>query len=208
MTKRRIAAALAALLTLTACGQPTPGTPRAAGAVSSESDCATVDVPLLELDTHSATEPRVRIPQPPGWERYTDMDSELIRAAVVNKSLTADGFTPNVVYTLDKLPADIDPQDALDKEREGLVKMAGATDLEVTAATVCGLPGETVHYTLSMPASVGPHPVILRQAVVGADDHTYVVCLTIQTTNPTDATYQRDSMTILDGLQVLSANDG
>lgn len=196
-------AVLAALLTVTACGHSATDAPPSAAAAG-ESACAKVDVPLLDVEARAGDEPRVRIPQPAGWERYTQMDSELIRAALVNKSLTADGFTPNVVYTLDKLPGAVNPQAALDSERDGLVKVGGATDLKVTPGTVCGLPAQTVHYTLAASGSVGRHPAILREAVVSSGDATYVVSLTIQSTKPDDATYKRDAVTILDGLQVLA----
>ena len=197
---KTLPAALGALLVLTACGQPAPE--------ASQSACATVDAPMLDVDTGSSDEPRVRIPQPAGWERYRDMDSELIRAALVNTSLTAQGFTPNVVFTLDKLPGRVDPQQALDRERDSLVRIGGATDIKVTPATVCGLPGQTVHYLLAASGSVGKHPAILREAVIAASDHTYVISLTVQTTNPGDATYQRDAATIIDGLQVLAPPGG
>ena len=199
-------AALGALLTLTACGQSTP-----AGTSSSSdtaSACTKVDAPLLNVDPRSDDEPKVAIPQPSGWERYTQMDSELIRAALVNKSLTANDFTPNVVYTMDKLPGSIDSQKALDSERDGLVKVGGATDVKVTPGTVCGLPGQTVHYMLAASGTVARHPAILREAVVKAGDHTYVVSVTVQTTNPADPTYQRDAATIIDGMQVLAPQGG
>ena len=73
---------------------------------------------------------------------------------------------------------------------------------------MCGLPGQTVHYQLAASGSAGKHPAILREAVIAAGEHTYVISLTIQTTNPSDAGYQRDAATILDGLQVLAPPDG
>jgi hypothetical protein len=197
------------LLILTACGQTDAGPPQAgqadtAATQTAGADCTSVDAPLLDIEPRSAGEPRVRIPQPPGWERYTDMDSVMIRAALINKSLTADDFAPNVVYTLDELPGDIDPQHALDLERDGLVKAGHATDLEVTQTTVCGLPGQTVNYKMAAAGSREPHPIILREAVARTGGKTYVISLTIQTRKPDDPTYQRDSATILDGLQVLT----
>ncbi len=68
---------------------------------------------------------------------------------------------------------------------------------------MCGLPAETTHYTIPMPANVGPHPAVVRSAVIADGDSTYMVSLSMQSTHADDPTYLRDSATILDGLQVL-----
>jgi Probable lipoprotein LpqN len=126
------------LLTLTACGKTTQGAPTPAAAEAGTpapaagNACASVDVPPLDVETHSDSEPRIRIPRPPGWERFTQMDSEIIRAAIVNKSLTAEGFTPNAVLALDVIPEKIDPQQAFEMGRESLKSLAGAAHIEVT----------------------------------------------------------------------------
>ena len=210
MSTSRTGAVLAATLlfvtscAVTSCAHTTPGTPQAAPeAPTGQAACATVDVPFLDVESHSDTEPRVRIPQPPGWDRYTDMDSEMIRAAMVNKSLSADGFTPNVVFTLDKVPGEFDPQELFDQGRQTMVTMLGATDVQTSSSTVCGLPAETTHYTISIPADIGPHPAVVRSAVIASGDSTYMVSLSMQSTQADDPTYVRDSATILDGMQVL-----
>lgn len=197
LTFRAGVAAAAAALVVSGCGNSGPQAP------TGEAACTKVDVPLLDVGTRTDTEPRVRIPQPPGWERYTEMDSDVVRAALINKALTADKFTPNVVYTLDTLPNTVDATQALAQERDGLERMGGATDLEVTESTVCGLPGQTVHYMLKVPKRAAAHPTIMREAVLTNGDNTYVVTLTIQTTKPDDPTFQKDSTAILDGMQVL-----
>lgn len=196
-TFRAVATLSALLLAISACGKDTP--PEATG----ESACTHVDVPMLDVETRYDGEPRVRLPMPEGWVRYNEMGNEVVRAAIVNKNLTDHGFTPNAVYTLDKLPGNIDAQKALDQERAGLEKMGGAKDLQVTKDTVCGLPGQIIHYTGTVPKSVPPHPGVMREAVLSSGDNTYVVTLVIQTTKPDNPTFQKDSKIILDGLQVL-----
>jgi hypothetical protein len=205
MSTSRTGAVLAAtLLIVTACAHSVSGTPQAApGTSPGEAACATVDVPFLDVESHSDSEPRVRIPQPPGWERWTNMDSEVIRAAMVNKSLSADGFTPNVVYTMDKVPGNTDPQTLFDEGRQTMVKMLGATDVQTSSGSVCGLPAETTHYTLAIPANVGPHPAVVRSVVITSGDSAYMVSLSMQSTHADEPTYARDSATILDGMQVL-----
>jgi len=198
---RVLAATSVFLLAVTGCGKEGPPQP------TGEAACTKVDAPLMDAGTHFDSEPRVRIPAPKGWERYTQMDSDVVRLAIINQSLTYQGFTPNAVYTLDKLPGNIDAAKALKQERDGLEKMGGAKDLTVTADTVCGLPGQTIRYTGTVPPSVGPHPGVMREAVLTSGDNTYVVSLVIQTTRSDDPVFQKDSKTILDGLQILPPAD-
>ena len=125
-----------------------PSTGRTHNFTGSQQGTVTIpDVPLLDVGTRTDTEPRVRIPQPPGWERYTEMDSDVVRAALINKALTADKVTPNVVYTLDTLPNTVDATQALAQERDGLERMGGATDLEVTESMVMPNPDRAVTTT-------------------------------------------------------------
>ena len=194
---RVLAAASVLLLALTGCGKDTPQGP------TGEAACTKVDAPLMDAGTHYDSEPRVKIPVPAGWERYMGMDAGVARLAIINPSLTKKGFTPNAVYTLDKLPGNIDASKALKQERDGLEKTGGATDLVVTQDTVCGLPGQTVHYTATVPPSVGPHPGVMREAVLNSGNNTYVITVVLQTTDPDNPVWQRDSKTILDGLQIL-----
>ena len=65
----------------------------------------------------------MRIPLPQGWERTAKMDNESIRFAIRNPGLTADGFTPNAVVTLQKLPITLGKPDAiLEAQNDQLTK--------------------------------------------------------------------------------------
>jgi hypothetical protein len=114
--------------------------------------CHQVDAPMLDIESRNDTEPQLRIPQPAGWERFTKLDSEILRFALANRDLVANQFAPNVVVTLEHTP-DADPQVIFDQTRDNVVKMAGAKGMEVKAGTLCGLPAETVTYVA---AAMGP----------------------------------------------------
>jgi hypothetical protein len=52
-------------------------------AVGDPAACTHVDAPMLDIPTASDTKPRMRIPQPPGWGRSTELDNvhEVLRFA-------------------------------------------------------------------------------------------------------------------------------
>ncbi len=197
MLRVLLATASVLLFAVVGCGKNAPQGP------TGEAACTKVDAPLMDAGTNYDSEPRVKLPVPDGWERYAGMDAGVARLAIINKSLMKNAFTPNAVYTLDKLPGNIEASKALKQERDGLEKTGGATDLVVTPDTVCGFPGQTMHYTATIPPSVGPHPGVMREAVLNSGNNTYVITVVLQTTDPDNPVWQRDSKTILDGLQIL-----
>jgi hypothetical protein len=213
----RSVALMAVAASLAACGNDEPASPEellngktipaaAPGgdvAVGAAGACHQVDAPMLDIESRNDTEPQLRIPQPPGWERFTRLDSEILRFALANRNLVANQFAPNVVVTLENGP-DADPQVIFDQTRDNVVKMAGAKDVAVKAGTVCGLPAETVTY---IGAAMGPampaRPITALQVVTKTGGQTYLVTATMQTTQPDNPTYQRDVETILTGFHVL-----
>ena len=75
----------------------------------------------------------MRIPLPPGWERSTKMDNESIRFAIRNPALSADGFTPNAVVTLQKVAYDMGkPEKVLEAQNEQLAKKLKLTDMNTS----------------------------------------------------------------------------
>lgn len=201
-----IAAATAAALSGCSTAQQAPSPGAASASSISEAPtaaCAETSAPMSEIPHKAGAEPLMRIPQPDGWERSTQMDSELIRYVVVNSGLFANSFAPNVVVTLERINGtDQTPQQVLDAERNGLVSMGGATDLVVTPGTVCGLKAETVTYTAAGAGAAPPRPdtVLIVVGPFGGD--TYAATVTAQTTDEGNADYQRDTRTILDGFEM------
>lgn len=202
-----LAAVLAAgmAMTLGACssGKPEAG------------KCQAVSAPLTDIPTRTDQEPRMRIPVPQGWERATKLDSEQIRFSIRNQGLTADGFTPNAVVTLQKVPSDVGkPDQILQAQQEQLNKKLKLTDVTTTSTSVCGATALTSTYTtpeLKLPAMRGqkaPPAIPPRKAtslgtVYRAGDNYYVATVTVQSIKPDDPAYAKDTGEILNGFQLL-----
>lgn len=172
------------------------------------SQCETVDEPLTTIPARNDNEPVMKIPTPPGWERTTLMDSELIRFAMRNDELTSQGFTPNVVVTLESAPGAQDANLVFTNMRDALESGIGATDVRVSERTLCGMPARMFDYRMPTMGNVAPHPAVALGAVMRAEGKTFAVSVTAQTLDPDDPTYQRDSTAILDGFQLLPPSAG
>ena len=164
-------------------------------------DTTTVDVPAL-----AAGEPGVRVPQPPGWTRFTQMDSEIIRLALANPSLIANKFAPNIVITVEPAPSQ-DAESVYAQTHDNLVNIAGALDMTVTPVTVCGLPAERLTFrSPGMGAQSAERHLQALQVFVRGGGRPYLISVTVQTTDPKNADYQCDSTRMLDGVQVLTTS--
>jgi hypothetical protein len=169
-----------------------------------EGACTHVDAPMLDIPTVADSEPRIRIPHPPGWEptdELNDLD-EAIRFGLVSTEPVADQPPQNVVVvTLEPVP-DVDAQTIFDKTRAELVDLLDEqnvpTDLTTTAGTVCGLPAETITYPGDAALEALPITILSVVAKVGGDTYQAAVVQTIEPGNPT---YERDDETI--GVEVL-----
>lgn len=222
----RLAAALtAALITVTMAGcgnddpqavsfeelfadKTMPGTPTAPRAtfapVGDSSACAAADPMMVDVAAFAAGEPGVRVPQPSGWTRFTQMDSEIIRLALANPSLITNKFAPNIVITVEPAPSH-DAASVYAEAKDNLVNIAGALDMAVTPATVCGLPAERLAFRSP---GMGPHSAERHlqalQVFARGDSGGFLISATVQTTDPDNADYQRDAARMLDGVQVLA----
>ena len=209
MNTRAVMIAATALLLLTSCERvvddargvaaPSPG-----GAAATAADCTAVDVALSTIPSQAAGEPVLKIPRPDGWERVTMMDSQLVRYTMRNTDLVSDGFAPTAVVTLESQPGRTEPAEVFEAQRRGLESGLGATDVRTAQTTLCGLPAETVDYTIPANSGLPPHPARVLCAVLQTDDRTYAVTLTVQGAEPENPTYRRDSEAILAGFQMLS----
>lgn len=172
------------------------------------SRCEVVDDPLTTIPAKNDNEPVMRIPTPPGWVRTTMMDSELIRFAMRNDDLTAQGFTPNAVVTLESAPGAQDAGLIFTNMRDALESGIGATAVRETERSLCGEPARTFNYQMPAMGNVAPHPAVALGAVMRTGGRTFAVSVTVQTLVPEDPTYQRDSESILDGFQLLPPSEG
>jgi hypothetical protein len=172
------------------------------------SDCTKVDAPMASIPDHNDEEPVMKIPQPEGWERVTMMDSELIRFTMRNKDLARDGFAPTAVVTLESHRGIAEPREVFDAQQDALKSALGATNVQMTETTLCELPAETLEYTTPQLGLLPPHPAKVITAVLHTDDMTYAMTMTVQSADPDNPTYQRDSEMILTGFQMLPPSGG
>lgn len=174
------------------------------GEAPSADKCEQVSAPLADIPTRTDQEPRLRIPQPPGWERTTKLDSESIRFAIRNPALVADGFTPNAVVTLQKVGSDVGkPQQVLDAQNQQLTTKLKVTDLKSTPGEVCGSPAQSTTYTAPGMGKIPPRTAASLAVVYQSGDVNYVATVTVQTIKPDNPTYAADSAAIIKGFQVL-----
>ncbi|WP_236950270.1 LpqN/LpqT family lipoprotein [Mycobacterium sp. MS1601] len=179
-----------------------------AGAFTSEADCTPVDAPLTDIEPVDDGEPILRIPQPDGWDRYTEMDSDLFRFTMTSIDLASDNFAPTVVVTLESKSGKEDPTVVFESQRESLEIGFGATDLVVTEQLHCGLPAELIEYTTPPIGAVGALPARVLIAVMHTDDRTYAVTVTSQTDDPRNPQYESDTDQIIGGFQILPPEAG
>lgn len=175
--------------------------------------CQTVSAPLSDVPSRTDQEPKLRVPVPAGWERTTEMDNQDIRFAIRNKGLAADGFTPNAVVTLQKVPSDLGrPEQILNAQNEQIAKALKVDDMNSTETEVCGVPAVSTSYVVpeakispKIP-TIPPRTATSLGAVYRTGDTNYVAMLTVQSVKPDDKTYAADAEMILNGFQLLPPN--
>ena len=139
--------ALTALVFLTGCGSTTEGEAVA------DHGCSETSVPLTDIGTQADGEPQLSIPQPPGWDTSDQLNSAMIRFAMVNTDLTTDGFAPNAVVTFETAGGEsADADQVFDQQRELLESQLGATEVSVESGLQCGYSAQTISYW-QMPAT-------------------------------------------------------
>jgi Probable lipoprotein LpqN len=197
--------AAAALLAVPGCSKVVTGTAVPGGhePVAKSGPCEEVSTPLTSIDPHAQGEPQLKIPQPPGWERASMLDSEVIRFTMRNKDLSANNFMPTAVVTLESVPGATDDQTIFDQERAALVDRLGATGLHTTKTTLCGDNAEIVDYDAPSMGRIPPRKIKTLMVAATFDANTYVATVTVQSTDPDNPVYTRDTGTVLTGFQML-----
>lgn len=202
-----VAAALAA--SMSACTNVTPGTV----VMGDLGPCTHVDAPMLDIPT-SGAEPQMRIPEPPGWARSTELADlgEGVRFALASTDLGTSEPPQNVAAVIVEPVPDTDAQAIFDEFQAGFVDILAEeglpTDLTTTTGTLCGLPSATLTHAgadMSLGATAGavsanPATTLLVVAESGGDNYLVAVVQTNEADNPK---YQRDAETILTGFEVL-----
>ncbi|WP_234804450.1 LpqN/LpqT family lipoprotein [Mycobacteroides abscessus] len=152
-------------------------------------------MPRFTVDAKSAGEPVLEVPLPPGWQRSTEMVSEMVRAAIVNTGLRANDFSPNAVVTLEDLTGKVPSVQQGVAAEIAAVEHGGATVTSRTAGAVCGYPSGTITYTLK-------NRSVTALIVVAEHEHKiWAAVVTVQTTEPDNPTYAAGKNAILEGFQ-------
>lgn len=175
---------------------------------SDAGDCRAVEAPLADVEPLDEGEPVLRIPQPDGWERFSELDDDLFRYTMSNVAIASDEFAPTVVVTLESKPGIEDPSVVFEQQRQSLERGFGATNVTVTETTLCGLPAELIDYITPPIDPVGELPAQVLIAVMHTDDRTYAATVTTQTDDPGNPIYQDDTEQILGGFQMLAPTAG
>jgi hypothetical protein len=217
MMRLKIAMFATAGLLLTGCANAIEGRPVAAeqtGPVAGDdSQCETVDAPMTEIDPAPRgaddSEPIMRIPQPQGWDRITQLDSEMIRFSMRNAALGLPTFAAAAVVTVESHPGEIDANEFFDQSRDALAQAFGGDGMTYEDGTLCGLPAQTIQYTLPPQMADTPTvPATALMVVAFNGGRTYGVALTIQSPTPDNPDFKRDSENIQRGFQVLATGAG
>jgi hypothetical protein len=168
------------------------------------SECEQVSVPLTAIDPRAAGEPQLKIPQPSNWERASMLDSDVIRFTMRNKNLAAHNFMPTAVVTLESVPdGSSDNKAIFDQERAALVDRLGATDLSTSETTRCGDEAELVDYDAPSMGRIPPRKIRTLMVAGTFGNSTFVSTVTVQSTDPGNRVYTRDTDTVLTGFQML-----
>ena len=154
----------------------------------------------------------MRIPVPQGWERTTKLESEIVRFAMRNPELAADGFAPNATVILTELDGALQrlldaeggrPEKVLEAQDEQLVRKLSLTGVRRTPSEVCGEPALVSQATV--PRTDPTKRLSFLRALYKGRGVTYMLSLMVQTNQPDNQTVAADSATIIDGFQLLPA---
>lgn len=182
----------------------TPAASSPSTSSSSSSTCVGGSGEYFTANTESG-EPEIGLPKVDGWNRASQFESGLVRLAIADPSLTVDGFTANVVVTVEKAPASGEAE--FERQLRGLESTAvkGSVSRQ-SASTTCGYPSLVVDYRMNTPTQNQVVTTVTSLIVtVPGEPSSTTMSVTIQTADPDDASYREAKQTILDGVQITVA---
>lgn len=167
-----------------------------ASASTSQYHCSVSNgVPLTVLPKNGVDEPTISIPTPQGWKFSDEHNSPLVRGAILNEGLQANGFLPNAVVTLAEVTSDSStPERAIDTERAGLAQKV-RIDSE-SPGTLCNYPSLTLNYKYE-----GRQATTIIVAAKDQHNKVWVSTVGIQTTEPDNPLFVTAKRAILGGFQ-------
>jgi hypothetical protein len=150
---------------------------------------------MTVLPKNGVDEPTISIPTPQGWTFSDKHNSSLVRGAILNEGLQANGFVPNAVVTLADVTSDSStPERAIDTERAGLAQKV-SIDSEVPG-TLCSYPSTTLNYKYE-----GRQATTIIVAAKDQHNKVWVSTVGIQTTEPDNPQFAAAKQAILGGFQ-------
>jgi len=180
-----------------------PSSEIGASGSSLSSRCSPSTVPLANLDPRAADEPRLGLPQPPGWHLDSAQRPPAVRAVMQGPGIEANRYQPNAVLTLENITGTVrTPQQALDWEIEGLSKTGVLIDR--FPGTVCGYPAIALTYNMGV---VNHEATVLIVAGRGGDGKLWAASVTVQAIDPNNPDYVSEKHAILSGFQFAFAGD-
>ncbi|MBB4855605.1 hypothetical protein HNP40_003012 [Mycobacteroides chelonae] len=200
-----LAAMCAAMTLASGCTAVVDGdavaTPGEEGKRLTNPKCGEVTVPLLEVPLDNDAEPRVEVPQPPGWERVQRFESGIVRVYLAAPDLQANGFVPNTTVAIANLTGKASTEDAaFATERAGLESF-GVTDLVEAPGSICGYPSKTMTYNMGL-GNIPVHRLTTTVVAVKNDNKMFTVGVSVQALDDTVRGFDSARETILAGLQV------
>jgi hypothetical protein len=157
---------------------------------------------MLDVPVGSSSEPRMRIPEPAGWQRDLDIEDydPNVRLAL---SDTAAGPGYGVSVMIRQVP-DAEPATIFDNLEMGMMEALEQeklpTDVTRAANTLCGLPSEMMTFAVTDAPSGESATTLVVVAESGGD--TYLISV-MQIVDPEDEAQVREAETVLTGFEVL-----
>jgi hypothetical protein len=168
--------------------------------------CNFVSAPLTPIPAQADDELRIVMPQPSGWVRESEHESESVRFAMANGSLRA-GRVAVAAVSLKTKVGHHDPATVFVDVRRKAERDSGTRDLTVTDAKVCGYPAQTFRYTRLATDELPTRTETLLMVVVPSTGKSHAAWVTITTNDANSPDYQRAADTILSGFQVLAPTE-
>ncbi|GEE03096.1 hypothetical protein nbrc107696_35420 [Gordonia spumicola] len=213
MTRRTRGAWLviaAAPLVLVACGSDDSSTAAPTSTTSEQSTSAAAPTrsgadahPCADVSdaievTHKPGEARFAVPKIDGWERFSQMDSDIVRLIMVNRSLIADEFAPNFTITVEKSPTT--GQSEFDRQAAGLRRVVKTdTITREPVSSTCGFDSQVFDYTMTSQNGVDLDASVLVVSVPNESGGGTTASVTMQTSDPSNTEYQAAKKTLFTG---------
>jgi hypothetical protein len=161
----------------------------------------------VDVPTKDPNEPRLRIPQPAGWERVEGFDNDEVRMVLRNDALGNGTHAPTITILVEEGPASVTTADQLLHAEVQNLDEQGFTNIAETPATVCGFAAKKVTF-IDPPSDTArgklpARPTTVVMAAPNFDGHLWGAGVLIQATSD-DATFTADLNTVLAGFQILS----